>query len=67
MIYSNHDNLVMGLCEQIHDKLPHGDFLHDIDRLHVWKPNSFMKMAVEIVERINVAESGLNHLFYPVR
>lgn len=57
----------MGLCNELYDKLPTSSFFADIDRLHSWKPNSFIKMSVDIVERINVAESGLAHLFYSAR
>ena len=46
----------MGLCKELYDKLQHGDFLADIDRLHSWNPNSFEMMAVEFVEGINIAE-----------
>lgn len=54
----------MGLCNELYDKLPSSSFIADIDRLHTWNPNSFIKMSVDIVERINVAESGLARLFY---
>lgn len=43
----------MGICEQIHDRLPDKNFVRDLDAVHGWNPSSFRKMAVEFAERLS--------------
>lgn len=52
----------MGLCNELYDKMPDENFLHDLDRLHTWKPTPIKIEIMRCYDKITCDTLRAAHL-----